>query len=137
MDSHYWLGRMLLGLTYEAMGDFPRAIVECEKAREAEHSIPRPLAELGHVYAASGRKRDAENVLEELEARSKKTYVPAYNFAEVYVGIGNRERALGMLEKAYSDRSMLLTFVTSDPEFDVLHSDSRFKEVVRRIGLSQ
>jgi len=49
----------------------------------------------------------------------------------------HKEQALAMLEKACADRSMLLTFLMSDPEFDRLHSTPRFKEVVRRIGRSQ
>jgi eukaryotic-like serine/threonine-protein kinase len=137
LDSHYWLARMLLGLAYEARGDLPRAIEECEKAREVETSIAWPLAELGHVYAVSGRKHDAETVLKELENRSKVRYVPAYNFAEVRIGMDHKEQALAMLEKACADRSMMLTLLTSDPEFDSLHSTSRFKDVVRRIGISQ
>jgi len=55
----------------------------------------------------------------------------------VHVGMGHAEQALAMLEKAYVDRSMLLTFLTCDPEFDGLHSTSRFREVVRHIGLPQ
>ena len=137
LDSHYWLARMLLGLAYEAKGDFPRAIEECEKAREVEASIAWPLAALGHVYAVSGRKHDAETVLKELQNRSRVRYVPAYNFAEVQIGMGHEEQALAMLEKAGADRSMLLTLLTSDPEFDSLRSTSRFKDLVRRIGLSQ
>jgi Flp pilus assembly protein TadD len=136
LDSHYWLARMLLGLAYEAKGDLPRAIEECEKVREVETSIAWPLAELGHIYAVSGRKHDAETVLTELQNRSRVRYVPAYNFAEVRIGMDHKEQALAMLEKAAADRSMLLTLLTSDPEFDSLHSMSRFKDLVRRIGLS-
>jgi hypothetical protein len=44
---------------------------------------------------------------------------------------------LASLEKAYADRSMLLTFLEVDPEFDSLHSDPRFKDLVRRVGLPQ
>ncbi len=136
MDPDYWLARMLLGSAYEAKGDLPRAVAEYEKAREVESTIPWPLAELGHSYALAGRKTDAENVLKELERWSKQSYVPAYNFAEVYVGLGDKENALAMLEKAYADRSMLLTFVAADQEFDSLHSLPRFRDLARRIGLS-
>jgi eukaryotic-like serine/threonine-protein kinase len=136
MDPDYWLARMLLGSAYEAKGDLPRAIAEYEKARAVESTIPWPLAELGHGYALAGRKDDAENVLKELDRWSKWSYVPAYNFAEVYVGLGDKERALAMLEKAYADRSMLLTFVAADQEFDTLHSAPRFAALTRRIGLS-
>ena len=135
MEPDYWLARMLLGLSYEAKGDLARAVAECKKAREIETSIPWPLAELGHAYALSGRKGDAENVLKELEGWSKRGYVPAYNFAEVYIGLGDKEKALAMLEKAYADRSMLLTFLTDDHEFDSLHSELRFKDLARHIGL--
>jgi Flp pilus assembly protein TadD len=128
---------MFLGLAYEAKGDLSRAVAECEKAHEVETSIPWPLAELGHAYAVSARKHDAEAVLKELENRSKTSYVPAYNFAEVRVGMGHSEQALTMLDKACADRSMMLTLLTIDPEFDSLHSTSRFKDVVRRIGLSR
>lgn len=79
MEPDYWLARMLLGLAYEAKGDLARAVAECTKAREIEASIPWPLAELGHAYAQSGRKGDAENALRELEDQSKRSYVPAYS----------------------------------------------------------
>jgi len=137
LDPNYWLARMLLGLAYEAKGDLSRAVAECEKARDVEKSIPWPLAELGHVYAISGRQRDAQNVLNELEDWSRKSYVPAYNLAEVHVGLGHKEEALTMLEKAYADRSMLLTFLARDPEFDGLRSTPRFKEVMRGVGVSE
>ncbi len=136
MDPDYWIARMYLATAYEAKGDLARAVAECEKARATESSIPWPLAELGHAYALAGRKSDAENVLKKLESWSKRSYVPAYNFAEVYIGLGDQERALAMLEKAYADRSMALTFVTADQEFDSLHSSPRFRDLVRRIGLS-
>jgi serine/threonine protein kinase/Flp pilus assembly protein TadD len=137
MQPDYWLARMELGLAYEAKGDLARAVAECGKAREIEPSIPLPLAELGHAYALSGRKGDAENAIRELERRSKRSYVPAYNFAEVYIGLGDKEQALAMLEKAYADRSMLLTFLTGDQEFDSLHSDQRYASLLRRMGLHQ
>jgi hypothetical protein len=40
-----------------------------------------------------------------------------------------------MLEKAYADRSMLLTFLTVDHEFDSLHSVPRFRDLARNVGL--
>jgi serine/threonine protein kinase/Flp pilus assembly protein TadD len=135
MDPQYWVARMYLGTAYEAKGDLARAVAECKKAHDTEPSIPWPLAELGHAYGLAGRKSDAENVLKELEHWSKRSYVPAYNFAEVYIGLGDKEQSLALLEKAYSDRSMALTFVTADPEFDSLHSAPRFTDLARHIGL--
>jgi TolB-like protein/Flp pilus assembly protein TadD len=137
MDPNYWFAHMFLGRSYEASGDLPRAITECQRASETETTIPWPLAELAHAYAASGRKREAEEILKQLKDRSRQSYVPAYDFAEIYVGLGDKEQALALLEKAYADRSMLLTFLKVDPEFDSLHSDPRFKDLLRRVGLPQ
>jgi eukaryotic-like serine/threonine-protein kinase len=137
MDPNSWFARMFLGLSYEASGDLPRAIAECQKAREIETTIPWPSAELAHAYAASGRKSEAEEILNQFKDRSRQSYVPAYNFAEIYIGLGDKEQALAALEKAYADRSMLLTFLKVDPEFDSLRSDPRFKDLLRRVGLPQ
>ena len=128
---------MFLGLSYEASGDLPRAIAECQRARDIETTIPWPRAVLAHAYATSGRKHEAEQILKQLKDRSRQSYVPAYNFAEIYIGLGDKEQALALLEKAYADRSMLLTFLKVDPEFDSLRSDPRFKDLLRRLGLPQ
>ncbi len=128
---------MFLGLSYEASGDLPRAIPECQKAMETEATPPWPSAELAHAYAASGRKREAEEILKRLRERAKQSYVPAYNFAEIYIGLGDKEQALTSLEKAYADRSMILTFLKVDPEFDSLRSEPRFKALLRNVNLPQ
>ena len=85
----------------------------------------------------SGRKREAEESLRQLKDRARQSYVPAYNFVEIYIGLGDKEQALTYLAKAYADRSMLITALNVDPEFDSLRSDPRFQELLRRIGLPQ
>jgi len=59
--------------------------------------------------------------------------VPPYNLATVYMGLGQKEQALTSLEKAYEDRSLLLTFVSVDPEFEGLHSEPRFTALVGKM----
>jgi TolB-like protein/Flp pilus assembly protein TadD len=131
MEPNYWMSRVWLGMTYEQLGDLQGALDQLEKATAVETEIPFPLAELGHLYARMGRKEDAEKVLQELLRR--KTYVPPYNLATVYMGLGQKEQALASLEKAYADRSLLLMFVGADPEFDGLHSDPRFTALVGKV----
>jgi serine/threonine protein kinase/Flp pilus assembly protein TadD len=131
MEPNYWMSRVWLGMTYEQLGDLQKALVELEKAASVETEIPFPLAELGHLYARMGRKQDAEKVLQEL--LSRKTYVPPYNLATVYMGLGQKEQALTYLEKAYADRSLLLMFVGADPEFESLHSEPRFTALVGKV----
>jgi Flp pilus assembly protein TadD len=137
MEPDYYLSRMFLGLAFEQQGDLPAALDEFQKASRLANEISWPLAELGHVYGLLGRNSDAEQVLTELTQRAERGYVPAYNVATVYVGLGKREQAFKFLEKAYTDRSMALVYVKTDPEFDSLRSDPRFAKLLRRMNLAQ
>ncbi|HYA62931.1 MAG TPA: protein kinase [Candidatus Sulfotelmatobacter sp.] len=139
MEPNYWMPHMFLGLAYEQQGDFTGALAELQKASKLglESETPWPLAELGHLYARMGRRSDADKVSQELTRRSQRGYVPAYNLATVYVGLGRKDQALTFLEKAYTDRSSLMAWLKVDPELDPLRSDPRFVALLRRIGLGQ
>lgn len=59
-----------------------------------------------------------------------------YSVAVNYAGLGDKEKTFEWLERAYSDRSYYLpVYLTTDARLDWLHSDPRFKDSVRRIGL--
>jgi Flp pilus assembly protein TadD len=135
MEPSYWLAHQFLGLSYEAKGDLPKAIVELKQARKLEANVHWILAELGCAYAVSGNRNEAEQSLKELKDASKQSYVPPYDFARVYNGLGDRQQALTFLEKAYEERSMLLTNLPTDPAWDSLRSEPRFKELLRKMGL--
>jgi len=137
LDPDAWPTHMFLGVSYEAKGDLSRAVAELRRASELETTVPWPAAELAHAYAVSGNKSKAEEILKQFKERSKQSYVSAYYFAEIYVGLADKEQALISLEKAYTDRSQLLTGLKPDPELDSLRSDPRFKDLVRRMGLPE
>ena len=69
------------------------------------------------------------------ELRSKHTHVSPYNVATVYAALGDRDQAFTWLEKAYEGRSWYATVLHVDPDLDNLHSDPRFTDLVRRIGI--
>jgi hypothetical protein len=56
--------------------------------------------------------------------------------AEAYAQLGDRQRALDCLEKAYEKHSFWMPFLKVHPHLEPLHSESRFQELLRRIGLS-
>jgi hypothetical protein len=54
----------------------------------------------------------------------------------IYAGLGEKDQAFTWLERAYADPSYLLAlYLTTDARLDTLHSDPRFSELRRRIGL--
>ncbi len=133
LDPNYWMPEMMLGTSYEQQGNISAALDGLQKATEFETEIPVPLAELGHLYGKMGRKNDAERILKQLTNPQAKIYVPPYNLAEVYLGLGEKDQALASLEKAYSDRSIFLTFVDADPELESLHSDPRYNALMDKV----
>jgi Tfp pilus assembly protein PilF len=126
MDPSYELPHLVLGLSYSQKGDFGLAIPELRKAVDLSHGTPLMVSALANVYARSGNKAEAEKLLADLVSESKKQYVSPYYFAVVYVGLGEREKAMDWLEKAYADRSNGLVFLKVEPELDDLRSNPRF-----------
>jgi eukaryotic-like serine/threonine-protein kinase len=134
LDANYWFDHYFLGRAYEQKGRFPEAITTLKQAITLEGTT-EVWSSLGHAYAASGKKEKAQKVIEHLREMSVHEYVPPYNIAVVYAGLGEKDEAFVWLNRAYQERSYLLTYLTVDERLDKLHSDPRFDELVRRVGL--
>ncbi len=115
-------------------GNFREALLEYETARSLADD-PSLLGDIGHVLAVSGKRDEALKTLAQMDEISKRRYVPAYVFASVYVGLGNKDQAFQWLEKSYQDREARLCFFKIDPLMERLRNDPRFSDLVRRIGL--
>ena len=98
MDPSYELPHLILGQAYEEKGAFDLAIPELRKAVELSHGTPLMLSALAHAYARAGQRTEAQQLLTQLEAASKQQYVSPYYLAIVYVGLGEKEKALSLLE---------------------------------------
>jgi hypothetical protein len=66
---------------------------------------------------------------------SKRNYVPAYDIAAAYMGLGEKQRALEWLAKACEERSGFLIYIQCDRRFDGLGSDPRYEALLKQIGL--
>jgi len=135
MNPAYHHPHAFMGLAYEQKGDFAKAIAELGKAYELDRQ-PEALAQLGHVYAVSGRTVEARRVLRQLNELSRKRYISAYNFAVLYAGLGERDEAFRWLQKVEEDRSEFFAALNVDPRLDALHSDPRWAGILRSVGLS-
>jgi hypothetical protein len=74
-------------------------------------------------------------IYEELVARSKAAYVPAYDVALVCVGMGWTDQSFDWLGRALDERSGWLTYLNVEPRLDTVRSDPRFNELLRRVRL--
>jgi len=135
MDPSYELPHLVVGQVYEQTGQFALAIPELRKAVDLSHQSPLMVSALAHAYARSGNKAEAEELLSDMTAQSKKQYVSPYYFAIVYVGLGENEKAMDWLDKAVVDRSNGLVFMKVEPELDNLRSNPRFIALQQKLKL--
>jgi len=137
LDPNYWFDYCFLGRAYEQKGRLPQA-VETFKHGLALEGNTELWSGLGHAYAASGKMADAQKVLDHLKELAAHRYIAPYDVAVIYVGMGETDAAFAWLNRAYEDRSYTLAeYLTTDARLDTLHSDPRFAELVRKIGLPQ
>jgi TolB-like protein/DNA-binding winged helix-turn-helix (wHTH) protein/Tfp pilus assembly protein PilF len=131
---NYSLAHLLLGLSYEQKKDFSRAMPELKRAVELSGDKVFP-AYVAHAYALSGKTSEARRILDELKQPLGKSYVDPWAIALVYTGLGERDRAMEWLEKAYRNRDHDMAFCKVWPHFDPLRSDPRFQDLLRRMNL--
>jgi tetratricopeptide (TPR) repeat protein len=112
------------------------AIPEFLKAKAME-SPPFVTSWLGYAYAAAGDRTRALSTIEEMKKNSLHGYVPPFNLAIVYLGLGDRAQALDYLEKADAEDSQWLIYIGGDRVFDPLRSEPRFVALMRKKGFSK
>jgi DNA-binding winged helix-turn-helix (wHTH) protein/TolB-like protein/Flp pilus assembly protein TadD len=137
IDPSFFATHKYLGLLYMQKRMYEQAIAEYQKARDLSVDDPHILALIGHCYALAGKLDRARAVLKELKELATRKYVQPYSIAMVYAGVGEKDQALAWLEKAYEDRSSYMVYLKVEPIFDSLHSDPRFVDLMRRVGLPQ
>jgi serine/threonine protein kinase/lipoprotein NlpI len=98
---------------------------------------PRLKAFLGYTYAVAGREAEAKECLQQLVSISDTKYVDPYFITWLYAALGDPPAACGSLNKAYDEHSEWLPWLGVDPLLDTLRSDSRFKEVLKKMRLEK
>ena len=88
---------------------------------------------LGYAYGASGDRSRALAELAELKSKALRGYVSPFNLALIYLGLGDRERALNYLEQSYAADSQWLGWLKGDGVFDPLRSDPRFIALMKKL----
>jgi len=133
MDPNFYYGRWQLGEALEIKGLNEEAAAQYKKAIELNDD-PLPRALLGHLYARSGRKDEASEILRQLQELSKQRYVLAFNLALVHIGLDEKDAAIDLLEQAYEQRDGYnIGFIKVDPWLDPLRGHPRFEALVQRI----
>ncbi|MFN0107285.1 MAG: protein kinase domain-containing protein [Blastocatellia bacterium] len=128
-----------LGYAYAGKGLYPKAAEYYRKAvalSGGEEKYSQPLVYLAATYAQIPEKRgEARAILKRIETTSG--YASPALLAVLYSALGDNDKAIEMLERAFTERDLLLRYIGTGYEYEKLHSDPRFISLTKRIGLSQ
>jgi TolB-like protein/Flp pilus assembly protein TadD len=122
---------MFLAWTYTQKRMYPEAVASCRRAVSLSPDDQLVIGGCGMVYARAGRRQDAVVLLERLKKRPGN--LDAYNVALIYDGLGDNDRTMAWLERAYGEHSAQLPGLRIETWSDSLRSDPRFQDLLRRM----
>jgi serine/threonine protein kinase/tetratricopeptide (TPR) repeat protein len=132
MDPRFYFAHWALGTALQMKGQLSDAVAEYSKAVELNDD-PSVLALLGQAYARAGQRDEAQKILVRLTEEAKSRYVQAYSFALMYLALGDKERAIDEMERAYRERDANVAQIKTDPMLDDLRGNPRFEKLVSQI----
>jgi adenylate cyclase len=136
LDPNYYFPQFGLGWIDIEAGKFNEAAAELQQARVMD-SPPFVASWLGYAYAKSGDRTKAQAIITELNQMSSRRFVSPFCIAVIYLGLGDKERALDGLERAYEARSWPLLSLKMDKIFEPLRSEPRFIALLKKVGLEK
>jgi TolB-like protein/Tfp pilus assembly protein PilF/class 3 adenylate cyclase len=132
MDPRFHYAHWNLGEVWQLKSQLNEAISEYRKAVELNDD-PFVFALLGQAYARAGQREEAQRILSRLSEEARSRYVHAYSFALMYLALGDKERAIDEMERAYRERGRDVVLVNVDPMLDDLRGHPRFEALVQKV----
>ncbi|RZA19367.1 MAG: tetratricopeptide repeat protein [Lysobacteraceae bacterium] len=133
VEPDAWIAMRIKAGQAMARGDTAQAITSLTRAVEISRRHSNTLALLGKAYLKAGNRTAAERVMSELEVRRQRGYLPATSLAELADALGDRKRTLDLLEQAYRERDVRVSFLLLD--WPQLRTEPRYLALLDRLRL--
>jgi serine/threonine protein kinase/Tfp pilus assembly protein PilF len=132
-QPHFFLGEV-----YVYKGKYEDGIAELQNAVAIDNAPERWDRDptLAYAYAVAGKRDEALKILDQQKGLAKQRYISPFNFAIIYTGLGDKDRAFEWLGKAYEERSQAMDHIKMRPMFDSLRADPRYADLLRRMNLT-
>ncbi len=138
LEPHYVVYTMWLAVAYALNGRQSEALDEINKVKDLPVARQDAyfLGQHAAILARCGRREEALKKIEEMRALpSQKNIDPDIYLANVYAGLGDKDKAFEYLDKAYKSRSSQMGYLLSQWWLHDLHSDPRFDALREKMGL--
>jgi TolB-like protein/Tfp pilus assembly protein PilF len=133
MEPRFYYTHWNLGEVLQLKGDLAGALAEYQQAAQLDDD-PLIIALIAQAHALMGRREEAIKLLEQLEEMSQQRFVSDYSFAIVHIALGEKQKAIDWMERAYDNRAGPdVAFIKVDPLFDPLRGDPRFEALVAKV----
>ncbi len=136
-DPSFVIARLLYGMTLNATGGYTDAIALSEKYLVDDPNNQQMLMVAGYAYGRSGRRPDAERVIERFREISKTQYVIPSFVAVVFGAMGEKDEAFAELDRSIEQRDSWFRWCKVEPLFDPLRDDLRFAGLLKRMNLPE
>jgi TolB-like protein/DNA-binding winged helix-turn-helix (wHTH) protein/Tfp pilus assembly protein PilF len=134
MDPHFAEVYEYLKRCYDQKGMYKEAIAARQMRRRLAGYDAEETAALREAAATTSARVYWTKRLEQDLEESKREPSTPFDTAEIYAQLGEKDQAFAWLEKAYEERSFLMMYLKVAPTLDPLRTDSRFADLLRRIG---
>ena len=125
-----------LGLVYFEEGKVEAAVAEIRKALELDPKNYFFRADLCYVFSRAGMMEQARQLLSEATGGPEAPHVPTVALAGMCSCVGEKERAIGLLEMAFADHSAYLSSLKVERWFDNIRTEPGFVSLIERLGLA-
>ena len=136
MEPNFIFAHFHLGGVYLARGMYEEALNEFETELPLAGGLEMYVRTwIGVTYVKLGRIETAQEMLNGIIQTAEQTYIPPTSVAILAFALGHIDLGFEWLEKAYEAFDVRLSWLKIEPVFDTVRSDSRFRNMLRKVGL--
>ncbi len=135
LEPNFPLALYYLGRSYEGKGMYKESLAEYQKAIQNSGGSSFFISASIRSLVKSGQKKEAEAKLAELLNLAKDQPISDYVLARSFAALGNKEKALERIEKAFAERDGLMHVIKVDPNFEEFRDEVRFQEILKKMRL--
>ncbi len=135
LEPNFLTAHGCLQTLYLHQGRYAEAETVIREILRLTNGLPWAKAWMAAGYAFAGRNEEARTILDEVKALPPGTYVGAQPIVYAYVGLGEMERAIELIEKEYETRANWLPVLALDPLVASMRLEPRVTAVLKKIGL--